>query len=198
MTKSTAAIRTVNVTRVFRQARESELAGGFNWYREAHEFAHELSGHTPYSPKTAAGVIAAVSPRLSWNANKRLAERILTTGDTSSGYLGAGLDRARRLLDGADPYDVLTSDKIRNFYESIVTHGAMGICIDRHAFDVASGVRHTDLGRPAINRGRYRACSDVYGRAAKILSAETGWSLPPAHVQAVTWLTWKRLHNITA
>lgn len=198
MTKSTAAIRTVNVTRTFRQARESEIVAGLNWYREAHEFAHDVAADTGRSPTTVAAVTAAVSPRLSWPQNKRLAERLVRTNDTSRGYLGSGLARARRLLDGEDVYDVLVTDKILNFYESIVTHGAMGICIDRHAFDVATGVRHADAARPAINRSRYAAASEAYRRASRIASAEIGFTIPAAQLQAITWVTWKRLNNIAA
>lgn len=191
MTKPKPAIRTVNITRLYRQATEAERREGLLWYPNAHLFAQHLAHETGHAVSSVAGIIAAVSPRLGWDINQRLAARIIRTGDTSSGYLGAGLLRARRLLDGESPFDVLRTRKILNFYVSILTAGADGVCIDRHAYDVATGVRHTEETRPGITPGRYDAAADKYRRAARILSRELDTQLTPAEVQATTWVAWR-------
>lgn len=199
MTKSTAAIRTVNVTRMYRESTADERVEGLLWYPRAFLFAEQLAHETGHAVHTAAAVIAAVSPRLSWDLNQRLAARILRTGDTSSGYLSTGLERARRLLDGERPFDVLRSHKILNFYVSISSAGAEGVCIDRHAFDVATGVRHEEATRPGISVGRYEACSQAYRNAARRLRSEFGNpSLTAAEVQATTWVTWRNRLKETA
>ena len=192
MTKSTSAIRTVNVTRVFRSATSAELDEGLAWYPKAHDFAATIAHEVGHSVSTAAAVVAAVSPRMGWDQNRRLAERILRTGDTSSGYLGAGLQRARRLLDGDRPFDVLQSRKVLNFYVSILTAGADGVCVDRHAFDVATNTRHGEDDRPGIHPQRYDRVAQCYRNAARILRKETGiQNLSAAEVQATTWVAWR-------
>lgn len=193
MTKSTAAIRTVNVTRLFRQASDAELEAGLRWYPEAHVFAADLAEQSGHPVSTAAAIVAAVSPRLGWDHNKRLAERIILTGDASSGYLGSGLRRAQRLLDGERPFDVLTSRKILNFYVSILSAGGEGVCVDRHAYDVATNTRHdVEAERPGITPARYDRVAQCYRNAAHILRRETGIdTLTAAEVQAVTWVTWR-------
>lgn len=195
MTKPKGIVRTVNITRLFRQVSVAELTEGLHWYDAAHRAACEIGSEYDRPAHVVAGVIAATSPKNPWPRNLELAERIVATNDTSHGYLGLGLGYARRMLDGEDPLDVLHGMKTKNFYRSIVSQGVDGVCIDRHAWDVAVGIRHTELGRPGISVGRYRAAAEAYRRASVILTSE-GYNVAPAQVQAVTWVAWKNLHKI--
>jgi len=195
MTKPKGVVRTVNITRLFRQVSTTELDEGLDWYTSAWNECNLLAEQHAVPASVAAGVIAATSPKNPWPRNVALAARILETGDTSSGYLGVGLRYSQRMLDGEDPLAVLQGMKTRNFYRSIVSGGVDGICIDRHAWDVAVGIRHTELGRPAISSGRYKAAAEAYRRAATILNGE-GYLVSAAQVQAVTWVAWKNRHGI--
>lgn len=190
---ATLSPSTRNITRVFRTATAEQRAAGFDWYADAHDTAKEFAATYGVTLEQAAGVIAALSPLNSWGANVKLARRMIASGGTmTTGYLTVGLTKARAILAGADPAELLTSDKVAAFYHGIVTRGATDrVTIDRHAFDIAVNIRHTDATRPNIGKRVYRDASAAYVRAARILSREIGMEVSAAQVQAITWTTWR-------
>lgn len=181
---------TRSITAVFRQASDDNVRDGLAWYSTAADIAEAIALSTGRPFDVVVGVIAATSPRMGWGPNVRLAHRILSTGDTSRGYLKNGLNAARRILDGADPLDVLRSRKVSNFYRAIVSRGTDGIVIDRHAMDIAHNFR-VEGERPSPTDRQYDAIAEYYRRAALAL-ARDGWpGITAAQVQAVTWLAWR-------
>ena len=188
----TGKISTRNVTRVFRLATEAQIAAGLDWYTDAHSVAQTMATAHGVSVAQAAGIIAALSPLNSWGANVNLANRLIASGGLTSGYLGVGLRKANAILAGTDPLTVLTSSKVRAFYLGILANGETdAVCIDRHAYDVASGTRHNDRTRPTVSGKRYREAAEAYVRAAHILSRESGEKIHAAQVQAITWKAWR-------
>jgi hypothetical protein len=185
--------RTQNVTAVFRSATTEQIVGALDWYKDARAVAATLAATNNVSVETAAGVLAALSPLNSWGHNINLAARFLATpGGLTSGYLGAGLSKARAILAGADPADLLTSPKVSAFYAGIISAGATNIVtVDRHAYDIAVNRRLTDDTRPKLSAARYRTVATTYQRAAKILSTEIGEKISAAQVQAVCWVVWR-------
>jgi hypothetical protein len=180
---------TRHVTAVFRTASAMQLADGIKWYADAHEFAAEIAEIGGVTVDVAAGVIAALSPLNSWGHNQVLARRFMENGGLTAGYLPAMLAKARAIYAGADILATLNGQKITNFYRSILSAGADGVCIDRHAFSIAHNVRTVDL--PSLSGKRYAAIAETYVKAAAILTRETGQYLSPAVVQAVTWTVWR-------
>ena len=179
-----------NILAVYAQSTVEERTVGREWYADAHRLAVVLA-HTPdhrpiVTVAQAAGVIAALSPLTPWHRNKELATRAVSDGE-ASGTLGNSVRAANRILAGEDPLSVLKSDKVRNFYLSIMG-STEAVCIDRHAWEVFAGIRYADKDRPAVNRGRYRLAADAYREAAE------GLNLTPTQLQATTWLTWRRIH----
>lgn len=181
---------TRNITAAWRQATEQDVAEGTEWYARARRLAVYLD---PENPERAAGVIAALSPKMSWpqNCDRALA---FYRGENPGG-LGANVRKAQRILAGEHPEDVLGGPKVRAFYFTIVNPDhPEAVAIDRHAFDVAVGrvtddsTRNNVLGR----KGGYEAFCERYKRAARILSRETGRHITPSQVQAVTWTWWRR------
>lgn len=181
---------TRHITAVFRGATDQQIEAGLGWYATAFDVAERVALATGHSIETTVGVIAATSPRMGWGPNVRLAHRILSTGDTSRGYLKNGLRASERILAGEDSLDVLRSRKVSNFYRAIVSRGADGIVIDRHALDIAHNQR-IEGDRPSPTDRQYDAIAQKYRLAADAL-ARQGWLLSPAQVQAVTWLAWRR------
>ena len=109
--------------------------------------------------------------------------------------LNANARKAFRILNGEDPEDVLGGPKVRAFYFTIVNPtDPRAVVVDRHAIDITFGTvlnsaaRGLTLGR----KGAYDAVSDLYRRAARIISAELGEHWTPAQVQATTWTYWRR------
>lgn len=183
--------KTRNVTKLFRTATVEQIDAGAEWYADAHALAVTMANAHGVPVTVAAGIIAALSPLNSWGHNITLANRFIAAGGLTAGYLKLGLGKAQRILDGEDPVTVLNGDKIVNFYRSIITAGAEGVTVDRHAFSLAVGVRFEDGSMPSISSKRYRDTAEVYIRAARILSKEYARAISPAQVQAVTWKLWR-------
>lgn len=175
-----------NILSVFNQATADEIDEGTRWYAEAYLLATTLD---PSNPSRAAGVIAALSPITPWERNKTLAIRAYRDG-IATGTLGANCAKANRILGDEDPLDVLSGDKVLNFYLSILGYyGAC--CVDRHAFDVAVGQVTNDVTRRILSRkGYYEHIASLYRSAAR----HTGYTA--SEIQAITWITFRRLKGL--
>ena len=191
MNKNTPHTR--HITAVFRSATAEQIASALDWYADAHAVANALAVKNGLTLDASAGIIAALSPMQSWGANVNLAARFMSTpGGLTSGYLGANLEKARRIMAGADAASILTSPKVGAFFAGILSAGMTDIvCVDRHAYDIAVNRRLNDDTRPKMTRGQYAAIADMYKRAACILSRETEQTMSAAQVQAVCWVVWR-------
>lgn len=186
---------TDNIIRVYGLSTDQERTAGREWYADANRLAVVLA-HTPdhrpgVTREQAAGVIAALSPLTPWNRNKELAVRAVSDGH-ASGTLGNSVRAADRILAGEDPLSVLKSDKVRNFYLSIMGSDT-AVCIDRHALEVFHGKRYTNKDRPPVGKRLYREAADAYREAAQHLN-NLGADITPTALQAITWLAWRRIH----
>jgi hypothetical protein len=185
-------VSTRNITRVFRTATDDQLANGIAWYLDAGIIAESLADAHGVTVEQSAGIIAALSPMMSWGANVNLAARFIGAGGLDRGALSLSLSKARAILAGDDIVTTLGGNKTTAFYRCIATLGMTdAVCIDRHAYDVATATRHNDATRPKLSDKRYRECVDAYRRASRILSKELGAPVSPAQVQAVTWVVWR-------
>lgn len=174
------------VLRVYRQATDEQVTEGLRWYHHAHGVAASLD---PADPRRAAGVIAALSPRVAWARNVELAARACADG-RASGTLGSSQRAADAILAGGDPLAVLRGPKVRAFFTLIADpDDPVAVCVDRHGIDVAVGQRLREAQRsawfPLQRRGLYDTFAGCYRRAARRLGVR------PAQVQAVTWVHWR-------
>lgn len=183
---------TRNITRIFREATPEQIEAGIDWYADARRIAGVLADQYDVTVDVAAGVIAALSPLNSWGNNVNLAARFLAAGGLDAGYLKANLAKARRILAGEPVKPTLSGLKTQNFFDSIVSAGADGICIDRHAYCLAVNDRSVSNDVPSLSPKRYAEVADCYVKAARILSRELGMVLTPAVVQSVTWTVWRQ------
>jgi hypothetical protein len=167
--------------------------------------------------KRAAAVIAVLSPQVNWERNKMMAHHCYSlvlenfwhsrksVDDAKAGWtfgLTDGPGKAFRMLVlGEEPNEVVKGPKVRQFWHTIVDPtDPRAVVVDRHAWAVAAGRVLTDeeLGRYSGRLGAYDAVSEMYRRAAKILSAEFFVPITPAEVQAITWTAWRREHSSKA
>lgn len=192
MSNDTRTPNVRNITRLFRTATTAQIVAGTEWYADAHEVATALAVKNGVTIEVSAGVLAAVSPLNSWGANVNLAGRILAAkGHAVGGGLPANIAKANAIILTGDALSILSGDKVRNFYLSIVTRGAEGVTIDRHAWSLAVNHRYAEGNIPSLKGKRYTLAVDAYTRAARILSAEYEAEVTPAQVQAVTWVLWR-------
>jgi len=186
------SLHTRNITAVFRSADADLIAEGVEWYADARRVADAFAARYAVPVHVSAGVLAALSPLNSWGNNVNLAGRMLASGGTlERGYLKANLAKARRIIAEGST-DALGGLKVNNFYRSIITGGAEGVTIDRHAWCIAHNDRTRTNSIPKLTPKAYAEIAERYRRAALILSREYGMPLSPAVVQAVTWVVWRR------
>lgn len=220
---------TRNITATFRLATDGDRAIGHGWYARARDLAESLANEHLIRSQgdhgdeiefeneiaRAAGVIAALSPRLAWRKNVEYAELAYMvyrqamdhplmprTGEVPEAFfagsiptLNANARKAFRILSGQDPEDVLGGPKVRAFYFTIVNPSdPRAVVVDRHAIDITFGQVLNDQARGlALGRkGAYDTVAELYRRAARIISAELGEMWTPAQVQATTWTYWRR------
>lgn len=176
---------------VYRDASFYAFSTGMTWYDDAHAFARTLD---PAAPERAAGVIAALSPMNGWTNNKNKAALLYSQRNGNNVGLKSNVEKALRILNDADPLDVLGGDKVRAFYATILDPaGDHNPVIDRHAFDIALGMRTNDAARSALGRkGMYDRFASVYREAAAIVG------IGAAQMQAVTWVAWRERIGVKA
>jgi hypothetical protein len=181
-----------NIAAIFGEATADEYAAGSAWYAAARLEAAAMAAEFDVTVDAAAGVVAALSPQCSWPENLQRARRFFATG--RAGSLGDAQRKAEAIRDGADPLDVLGGRKVRAFYLNILDGSDRFTCtVDRHAIDVAAGHVTGDAGAAALTRaGVYAFVADAY----RLVAAECG--LTPAQVQAIVWVTWRRLKGLGA
>jgi hypothetical protein len=169
-----------NIIDAYNDATEDQKLRGKSWYPDAHALAISLS---PDDVRKGAGVIAALSANKSWAENQRLALRAFVTGKPY-GHTAANLIKAERIMDGADPADILPMDaKTGNFYRCILNPSdPEPVCVDRHAHDVAVGRTFGQTDRGLSASGRYAAVADAYRVAARRLG------IVPSTLQAIVWV----------
>lgn len=189
--------RQSNIFRVYCQASAEEIAAGLQWYQSAHDEAVRLGliptiscNNHSLGYARAAGIIAAVSPGLRWERNVEVAERIIR-GESLDG-LGVrwydGVRKARRILAGGIVERILRGPKVRAFYQCILDpEASLSVCIDGHAYAIWAGQRINLDDIPPFNERFYSRISADYWQCALHVGVK------PCQLQAVTWVTWRRL-----
>jgi len=187
-------VKQQNILKVYHLANADEIQNGLLWYRNAHDEAKRLARENGLTLRQTAGVIAAVSPGLRWERNVECAERIIK-GEPLDG-LGIrwydGVRKAKRILKGHNPDVVLKGNKVRAFFACILDPcNKLSVCVDGHAAAIHAGRRITLDEVPPMN-------DRLYGRIAGDYMIVAKWlGILPLQIQAICWLTWRRIHNVT-
>jgi len=157
---------------------------GTYWYARAHAAAVGIADEYNVSVETAAGVIAALSPRLPWAKNVEYAHRVFRDG--TAPVLYTNRDKAIRIARGEHPTEVLSGAKVKAFYQCILSPITDAVCIDRHAIDAALGYKGDDTSRKVLDRkGAYDMVVWAY------IAAAEHFGIGPAQCQAIAWVAWR-------
>lgn len=165
------------------EASADDLAAGLRWYSEAHATAEALAAGTSgaVTVEQAAGVIAALSPRVQWARNVALAALVVEAHTLGArmpgGVFRRQLSTACAILDGrqAGP----TGPKVSAFHRAIMGDRS-AVVVDVWAAR-AAGVPMPQ-GR-TLNRTQYRAIEAAYREAAEALAVD------PRDLQAAVWVS---------
>jgi len=171
------------------QASPSDYQQGLTWYLEAHCFARELGKRHNIHLHKAAGIIAVLSPSITWEQNRKAAEALCVDQSATVGAYGANVRKALALLNDAPVNRIVSGPKVRAFWLLIVNPlNSKLVCVDRHAVRIATG-RKLDLNdcNVALSRvGSYDRVANCYRRVAKTVN------LLPHQVQAITWCAYRK------
>jgi len=193
-----------NIKAIYQLATLTEKQDGITWYPQADQIAISLADRYEISEAQAIGVIAALSPRNRWERNVEDADRLIAA------YIAGGAEQAmltkvctftsnktkairilglRRSADLGSVLDILSGPKLREFASCIA--GLPDVCIDGHAFCIWAANRTGLADVPAIGVKLRREIKADYQAAADELG------VTPSACQAITWVTWRRIHGVT-
>ncbi len=187
-----SAAQTRRILSVFRSADAEQLAAGLDWYPTALGHAESIARDNRLTVAQGAGIIAALSPQVSWGFNLEWAHEIAEGSIINRGF---SLSMGRALMiqrnPDMDPLSILGGNKVRAFYACILSAGITdAVCVDRHAIDIAQGARFSAPN--GIGTRLYRETAQAYRSAALRLTV-TGEApyLTAPQLQAITWTTWR-------
>jgi len=175
-----------NILDVYKQASPLDVAEGLRWYEAAKLECTNLARRNGISLRQAVGIVAALSPRVNWGRNV-IAAQNLVRGLPGEGF-GANKSKAFKILEGADPDDILGGDKVTAFFSNILRPlTSTAVTIDRWAIRVTLGSQDwsTKVNTPTAKQ--YLQLGSEYREAAALVG------LRPLELQAITWVTIKRL-----
>lgn len=178
-----------NILAVYAGASGDTMRSGLAWYPLAHAFAQSLDSDVD----RAAAVIAVISPNTSWSANKTLALKAYANRSGVGVGFPDKVNKVNRLFAGETPSSVVGGPKVTAFYLRILNpHGEGSLpVIDRHAQDIADGIRNSEKTRKPPKGKSYLAYAESYLEAARRVGINSG------ALQAITWETWREAHGIT-
>jgi hypothetical protein len=197
---------TRNITGILSLATEADIFEGKEWYARAHRFGVQLIAAYDITMGQAVGVIAALSPNNRWERNCADADRLinayLSDHDLSLTKVctyNTNKQKAIKILDlnmeSAEPEaieSILKGRKVTAFFRSIMGD-PNAVCVDGHAYSVFIGQRIPTSKTPNIGKGLYETIQRAYCLVADRSFDICGHKLTPTQVQAVTWVTYRRL-----
>ncbi len=193
-----------NILGVYHLANAADRADGGQWYGAAYRVCDAIAAQYGVHVNTVAGVVAALSPRNRWGRNIADAENLVklyTAGGTDAAAsckvctFASGKRKALQILaeNIANPdaiRAILNGPKLVEFFTCIVDDRP-DVCIDGHAYAIWVGERITLADVPAISKRLRETIKADYIEAADLLGVS------PSTLQAITWVTWRRLHGLS-
>jgi hypothetical protein len=183
-----------NIINVYDQATQADVLKGSQWYSNARLIAEHMSREYDVPIEQCVAVMSALSPRNRWENNIEDARTVLRAfkegkgeGDVKVHTFNKNKTKAFEVLRQGNPGLVTTSNKTRAFFDNIVNPYSDKVTVDVHAYSVYNGER---LSKPSISNSKYKEVSDSYKEAA------TQIGVKPYELQAITWVTWKRINKI--
>ena len=207
MTYAQLSVNAREIVAKFTLGTSQEVRLGWDWYKSALNIAGRIASKYHIRVEVAAGVIAALSPNNRWERNIIDAENIIkcwAAGGTDEDVLAVTCctystmkQKALDILTRDIPIvEILNGPKIIEFFNCITNPMLNDVCIDGHAYSVWFGQRLTMKQVPNIGKKLRQQIKTDYVDACTFINEELNESFTPADIQAITWVTHKRIHNV--
>jgi len=194
-----------NILAVYRQATPDEKRDGVVWYAEALASCMNISNDTSVPLHIVVGVCAALSPNNKWDRNVQNARDLIVAfinGDYIDSVKVSTYHAMKRkawgILEAMPEHDgvieLLNGQKIVSFYRNIM--GDDTCTIDGHARNIFYAKREgLTSDKSNVGKREYAEIQAAYVKAGKKVRLN-GRPLKAFEMQAITWVAWRRMHNI--
>lgn len=183
---------TDRIIELYDLANDNERIDGRSWYSRASAFIQTLADNHNRTVADTAAIFAVLSPSTTLEQN--IIDTVNVMGkndDVPVGTYGPQHLKALGVRDlGITPAEVLGENKTAAFWANLVNPNTAGrVTVDRHAARVAAGwTMNAEESYYYVNTpAKYSIMERAYQIAAERLD------LLPHQLQAITWLTYKRL-----
>ena len=204
-----------NIKGVYYLSKAYEKRHGEIWYKNANKSCSTIAKKTDINIAFVVGVLSALSPNNKWERNIIDTENIcmayksdIPLDDVKVCTYNANKQKAIKILGILDSgsmdlendiRDILNGNKVKAFFDCI--HGyetnKSTVCIDGHAKAIYIGEKFALSSNSSnITNKQYRVISQAYIDATKEINESEGTSYLPYQIQAITWVAWRRIHNI--
>jgi hypothetical protein len=198
---------TRHISGMLQLASQADIISGLQWYQRASDLALRLiQAYEGLTMGQAVGVIAALSPNNKWERNCIDAEAMIKTWSVGGDYNAIkvctfnpnkkkAIDILNLDMESADAEaipTILNGQKVVAFYRSIMGD-KNAVCVDGHAYAIFIGERIPTTKTPSITPKLFETIQRAYQLVAKRSVDLCGVELSPTQVQAVTWVTYRRL-----
>ena len=187
------------ILKVYKSATADEVKHGMKWYAIAKRDSTKVAKEFGISINTVVGVVAALSPNLGWGINIKAA-RILVECFANGGAMDDVIVSAYP-QNKLKAWDMLEQKMVRKkaimaklngpkttaFFANIL--GIDVVTVDGHAKNIHDGIRRV-LKNNNVGVREYGIIANAYIEAAKAVGIK-GFQM-----QAITWVAWRRQHNI--
>ena len=185
-------------TEVYREllskADSDDVKQGRSWYSAAHNRILALASESGYTPEQVAGVTAVLSPMVEWNLNWKAAAQFCKSKGKARGVPGftRNREKAKNILANKDTVEeYVRGPKVNPFYHTLLDPSYPMATIDTQMIAAFyKGVAYRDDLKIISDSPKRQ---EPLRQALQKIAAEKGWTVP--EVQAVIWLTFKRLNG---
>jgi hypothetical protein len=180
-----------NLCNLYHNAPPNIKQEGLLWYQSARTYYSQLARKLHIKPSKVLGVVAALSPFVSWPTQLRHTEKFIVDEMEKAGSgrfpgFGANLRTARSILGGTSVLQALKGPKVRAFYKNLIGR-KKPITLDRHAISAAIGRK---IGqRDKHTKSQLKLIKEAYE------SASSHAGIGNCDFQAVIWATWKGINH---
>lgn len=195
-------ITTKNIIAIYKLATPNEIAEGIHWYLNATRECQNIADKFKIPLHIVVGEVSALSPNNKWSNNVQnahdLIEAFMNGNDMDSVKVRTYhkmKQKAWSILQQMPSYEetvtILNGKKIVSFFKNIMGDETE-ITIDGHARNIYYNDKQ-GLTTPNTNikKSEYADIQKAYQRASKKLGIKA------YELQAITWVTWRRIHGIT-
>ena len=181
-------------------ASDLQKSGGLNWYNEANQFCKDIAKESGLELFQVVGIVAALSPQKSWDANKDIAYKFIIKKQDTGLHNGVQMNKAYDCLHAEnfnEVYNLLSKDQVKTsqfFFNILFPSVDNNATIDRHALGSIiynqNNIKSISDNMSKMTKKQYFFFSDCYKLAAKELGILTH------ELQAVVWVVYRELKGL--